>query len=292
MKALVIGMGIGELYKKVLTELNYKVITVDMVRAADYQNVDDAIEAHKRFDFAFICTPNHTHEPLAYKVANYCHAVLIEKPGLESASRWSALVNTFPLTKFMMVKNNQYRDEIEFFRTLKERSDAININWVNFNRVPNPGSWFTNSELSYGGVSRDLMPHLLSLVSALNLSNYQDSIVINRVQKQRWKLADLTDTDYGSINDDGIYNVDDYCLIELTCNKRIVKLTADWRSLEKDDVGISFQMPDRIRDFKLGLCPESAYSKMIQTAMNNIDYSTWWKEQLEQDLWIHRIIQP
>jgi hypothetical protein len=41
----------------------------------------------------------------------------------------------------------------------------------------------------------------------------------------------------------------------------------------------------------LGLCPESAYKKMIQTAVSNLNNNEFWNKQLKQDLWIHEQIE-
>jgi len=291
MKALVIGMGIGAIYKQVLQELNYTVVTVDNVRPADFTSVGLALDVHPRFDVTFICTPNYTHENLAYLISEHSRIVFIEKPGVKSAHDWRIMVDSCPETKFIMVKNNQYRDDIGVFKALNDRSPTVNINWINFNRVPNPGSWFTNKHYSFGGVNRDLMPHLLSWVAALNPKTYQDSNILDYKLVRRWKLEDLLDTAYGTVNPDGLYDVDDYARIKLTVGKTQYNLTADWRSLERDDQSITF-FSDRERRFELGLCPESAYSKMIQTAFENFGNQDWWKDQLEQDLWIHNMIGP
>ena len=54
-----------------------------------------------------------------------------------------------------MVKNNQFRHNIDEMTNMARTSRVVDINWCNKNRVPNPGTWFTTKELAYGGVSRD-----------------------------------------------------------------------------------------------------------------------------------------
>ena len=285
-------MGIGELYKEVLQDLGHEVVTVDTGnRAANFKSIGLALDIHPKFDATFICTPNHTHEQIAYFVAAHSKIVFVEKPGVKTAHDWKILVDSYPETKFIMVKNNQYREELVFFKALNNVSTNVNINWINYNRVPNPGSWFTNSHYSFGGVSRDLMPHLLSWVAVLNPTIYQDSNVLKFVKEQQWQLADLLDTTYGNVNPDGLYDVDDYANIELRVGKVHYNLTADWRSLKQDDQSIAF-IGDRERRFELGLCPVSAYKKMIETAFENISNPEWWRDQLEQDLWIHNMLGP
>jgi predicted dehydrogenase len=291
MRALIIGMGIGELYKEVLQDLGIQIVTVDTTRPADFKSVGFALDVYSMFDATFICTPNDTHEQLAYLVSNHSKIVFVEKPGVRTARDWEVLVESCPNTKFVMVKNNQYRDEMPFFKALNDLSDNININWINYNRVPNPGSWFTNIHYSFGGVIRDLMPHLLSWMPILNPFDYQHCNLLKFEKKQRWQLADLLDTAYGNVNPNGRYDVDDYARIELIINNKSYNLTADWRSLEQDDQSIAF-IGDRERRFELGLCPVSAYKKMIQTAFDNFDNKEWWQDQLEQDIWIHSMLGP
>ena len=249
------------------------------------------MDVHPKFDATFICTPNHTHEQIAYFVAKHSKIVFVEKPGVKTAHDWQILCDSYPKTKFIMVKNNQYREELPFFKAIANVSNTVNINWINYNRVPNPGSWFTNRHYSFGGVSRDLMPHLLSWIAAIYPTTYHDCNFLKFEKEQRWKLEDLLDTTYGTVVPDGMYDVDDYVKIELSVGKVHYNLTANWRSLERDDQSIVF-IGDRERQFELGLCPVSAYKTMIETAFENISNPEWWKDQLDQDLWIHNMLGP
>ena len=83
-----------------------------------------------------------------------------------------------------MVKNNQHRHNVDILKETTQNCDNLVLNWCNKNRVPNPGSWFTTKELAYGGVSRDLMPHLLSWVQVLaddytRIENVYNSSILN-----------------------------------------------------------------------------------------------------------------
>ena len=290
MKALIVGLGIGSLYQKVLSELNWETVTVDRVKPADFNDVKTALDKNSYFDAVFVCTPNYTHESIAYAVAKKSKMVFIEKPGLEDSYRWQVMHKVFPNTRFMMVKNNQYRSEIYNFKQLAIASDEIAINWINYDRVPNPGSWFTNRAESFGGVSKDLMPHLLSYVTCFFPSAFADSRLLRYDKKQNWTLKDLSSTDYGSVNAFGSYNVDDYAQMILMVNNIKFILTADWRSLDKTDISIEFRKQDRdnIR-YNLDLCPEQAYTTMIKTALENYHDSAWWEKNLQQDIWIHEL---
>ena len=291
MKSLVIGMGIGQLYKSVLEAAGHEVTTVDLdpARGADFTDVGTAIVG-RYFDTVHICTPNWTHEPIARQVADVARIVFIEKPGLQRAYNWQCLVEDFPKTRFMMVKNNQYRSNIEELKAQAKESPVVSLKWINKNRVPNAGSWFTDSDRSWGGVSRDLIPHLLSLVAVFE-PNFADLKVVYSSAFQRWIVADLTDTEYGTVNQDGIYDVDDFAAMTFQNANRTYQLTADWRSNTTDDRGIDFWPAadgTTFYRFELGLCPEDAYARMIDTAFRNVYNDSYWDQQLAQDLWIHQ----
>lgn len=290
MKSLVVGMGIGNLYKAVLEEIGNSVVTVDLdPNKADYTSVDMAVSVHGRFDTVHICTPNFTHVKIARQVAPISKIVFVEKPGVATSDAWAQLVKDYPATRFMMVKNNQFRKEIKRFKNLADQSDIVRVTWNNRNRIPGPGSWFTDRSLAFGGVSRDLIPHMLSYYTCL--ADYKDGTLVYKRSKQNWQLDEIDSTDYGVINPNGVYNVDDECTIEYMHGKTKWILSANWRSLGEDNISISFGMPYSAVVEKLGLCPETAYQEMIEQAIENINNDEFWAKQYDQDMWIHQQIE-
>ena len=288
-RSLVIGMGIGNLYKDVLTKLGHRVVTVDrdISKGADFDSVDKALLIHGLFDTAHICTPNFTHFEIAARVASHGKIVFIEKPGVATSSTWTKLVTEFKQTRFIMVKNNMWRDNIAELQELANKSKKINLNWINKDRIPNPGSWFTTKKLAFGGVSRDLMPHLLSWFIVL-APEWAKSDICKQTAFKRWTLGQLTGTDYGSVNINGTYDVDDFCQINFTDKWQ---LTADWRDMTLDKRNIEFVMEDNsVVTVELGLCPEYAYQNMIADAVANVDNHIFWLDQYKQDTWIHERI--
>lgn len=292
-KALIIGLGFGRaVYLPVLTQLGYEVITVDMdaSKQADFLAVEDAIRVHSKFDTVNICTPNFTHIKLARKVAALSKIVFIEKPGVASSDAWRQLCIDYPDTRFMMVKNNQFRQEIKLFKQLADQSERIYIRWNNANRIPQPGSWFTTKSLAFGGVSRDLMPHMLSYYCAL--TDYKDGVKLKGYATQNYELKDIHNTDYGSVNPDGTYDVDDFCHFEFKHGNTTWILTSNWKTnLDHDDSSISFGMKNSAVRHELGLCPESAYKAMVENAIANLNNNEFWQEQIAQDIWIHEQIE-
>lgn len=288
MKALIIGMGIGELYRSVYTNLGWNVTTCDTAKPADYTNVED-IQEH--FDIAHVCTPNFTHEHIARTIADKCKIIFVEKPGLRTSDDWCHLIDTFPDTRIAMVKNNQYRDNVNELVRITGLSDRVELNWNNCNRIPNPGSWFTTKELAFGGVSRDLLPHLLSWVQVLE-PNYKFLDFYGSETHQVWDLETLTSTDYGTINRDGTFDVDDTAYLTLNNNHRIFALRTSWKTDKPDDIALRFYNEgELLHEEPLGLCPESAYKKMVDSAWSHVYNDTYWEEQADMDYWIHQQLQ-
>lgn len=288
--SLVVGMGIGQLYKTVLEKLGHTVITVDsdISKGAKFTDIKSALLSHNWFETTHICTPNFTHKELAEQVAPYSRIVFIEKPGFKTSEEWKSIVQHRPFNRFMMVKNNMWRSNITNLQKLASQAKTVNIQWIRKNCIPHPGSWFTTKELAFGGVSRDLMPHLLSLYVAMN-PDWDKELVNGQSVMAQWELKDIDSTDYGVVNYSGTYDVDDKCHINFG-NKWNLK--ANWRSMDKEDSSIEFVMQDNsIERFELGWCPEEAYSNMISEALANIDNNSYWKNQLAIDTWIHERVE-
>jgi predicted dehydrogenase len=289
-RSIVIGMGIGNLYKDVLTKLGHEVVTVDLdpAKGADFTSVKAAVSKYSWFETAHVCTPNFTHKSVAEEIAPYTKIVFVEKPGFKDSDEWTNTIKMRPFTRFMMVKNNMWRNNIADLCKLASTANSVNIRWIRKNCIPSPGSWFTTRELAYGGVSRDLMPHLLSLYVAMN-PQWNTEVVNGQAALMQWTLENIESTEYGSINPNGTYNVDDMCVINFG-NKW--KLEANWRSMDKEDSSIEFVMQDNSMErFELGWCPEEAYHNMIVDAITNVDNHEFWLKQYSIDTWIHQRIE-
>ena len=289
-RSLVVGMGIGQLYKTILEKLGHEVITVDsdISKGAMLPTVESAMLAHAPFDTVHICTPNFTHEVIARTVAPVSKIIFIEKPGVIDSKCWQCLVEDFPNTRFMMVKNNMWRSNINELIELASKAKTVKIRWIRKNCIPSPGSWFTTKDLAFGGVSRDLMPHLLSLYVAMN-PDWKNEKLSGQTAMQCWELKDIENTDYGTVNPNGTYNVDDMCVVNFSNKWRCA---ANWRSTNEEDSSIAFVMQDNtIERFELGWCPEEAYHNMIVDAIANMDNSNFWLQQYAIDYWIHERIE-
>ncbi len=293
LNSLVVGLGIGNLYKEVLTNLGHEVKTVDtsIEKNADFPNVNSAIWGDNKFDTAHICTPNNLHFSMAVELAKSCNIIFIEKPGVKDSAQWAELQKNHRKNRFIMVKNNQWRDDIDQLTKDYDQSDLIKLKWFNKNRIPNPGSWFTNKQLSFGGVSRDLLPHLLSFFTRFE-KDYLIAKILDKKSEQRHSLETITDTDYGTVNKKGTYDVDDYCSVSFSIKNKTIMIEADWKNDISDDRCIEFYKDNKcFKKYDFGLCPESAYKNMITDCLNNLKNDHWWESQHNQDLWIHQIIE-
>ena len=288
-RSIIIGMGIGALYKDVLTKLGHEIVTVDLTPGkADFTELKLAINKYSWFETAHICTPNFTHKEIAEQIAPYAKIIFIEKPGVSTSAEWTDLIRKRPFTRFMMVKNNMWRNNILDLCKLADNAKSVKIQWIRRNCIPSPGSWFTTRKLAFGGVSRDLMPHLLSLYVAMNPA-WRNEQTNGQAALMQWVLENIESTDYGSVNPNGTYDVDDMCVINFGSKW---KLEANWRSMDKEDSSIEFIMQDNsIERFELGWCPEEAYHNMIVNAIDNADNSKFWLEQYAIDTWIHERIE-
>lgn len=291
MKALIVGLGIGTLYLKVLKELGWEVVTVDSdsTKNADYHDIKHVLD--QEFDLSYIGTPNFTHEELARIVANISRIVLIEKPGVINSNAWIRLIEDFPHTRFSMVKNNQYRKEMENFKKLYSECSHAVVCWNRKNCIPNPGSWFTTKSKAFGGVSRDLLPHMLSYYTALDDFEKGETLFAN--SEQHHSLESITDTEYGVIDRTGTYDVDDFCELLIRNRKYNWLFVCDWKSNQEDDSSITFVIPgqeNRIA-FELGWCPEYAYKNMIEDLVSNLNNDDFWINQNKQDIFIHKQIE-
>lgn len=273
-KILIIGLGIGSVYEEQSKILGYHTITVDTNKEknATYLSIEEAIENEKHFDLSIICTPNYLHGMHAFQVAPYSDVILVEKPGFRNVEEYERL-NKDCGNKILLVKNNLYRKTLSDLNHLFYSSaniKSININWLNNNRTPYPGGWFTNEKLSFGGVSYDLLPHLIHFMYAITGTNEVE--LKSHIKQQYWSFEDAMHTEYGSANHDKpVYNVDDYCKYEFLHNGIPIILQAAWKTDREDDRSIKINFNDGTSlNYEFGLCPNEMYGYMIADIMKQI----------------------
>lgn len=269
MKALLAGLGgIGSnVYLPELNKLGYDVETLDnSMTNATFSNIN---QIDKTYDLAVICTPNFTHEEIARRLAELdTRRIFVEKPGVSTSHKWRQLVTEFPEIQFHLVKNNLYRSDYgQLITELQARPHdliGVDISWLNGNRIPNPGSWFTNKKCAFGGVSRDLMPHLYCFAVKIFGENKLANAQFQQACFQRWNLSSISSTDYGVVHSDGIYDVDDTALAAAVIGNVSLKLSASWKEgYDKQSITLFFR-DGSTYEWNFGLCPAEAYGAMLQ----------------------------
>ena len=272
MRALLAGFGgIGSnVYWPELKKLGYEVTVLDaFTDNAAYRDVEQVDEA---FDLAVICTPNFTHNSIATKLAQTgTKRIFVEKPGVVDAFSWGDLCSTYPGTQFHLVKNNLYRKSYgELFEQMEDREViGIDISWLNNNRIPSPGSWFTNKATAFGGISRDLMPHLYCFAVKIFGENAVRNTNFNQNSYQRWDMTSISSTDYGIVHSDGVYNVDDTAIATANINNISLKLIASWKEGYDKQSIIVFFRDGTTYEWSFGLCPAEAYGEMLKDTSNS-----------------------
>jgi len=267
MKALLAGFGgIGaNVHYSEMKALGYDVDILDIkTPEAKYKSM---FEIEHAYDLAVVSTPNYTHKVIASHLATHgTKRIFVEKPGVADAGQWLHMCESHPNTQFHLVKNNLYRENYgEIFELIKQKTlIGIDINWLNDNRIPNPGSWFTTKKLAFGGISRDLMPHLYCFALKIMGEEKIMNAAFFQGCYQRWGMHNITSTDYGVVTSGGIYDVDDIAQAATTIDDVSIRLTASWKEgYDKQSITLFFK-DGTTYEWDFGLCPAAAYGKMLQ----------------------------
>jgi len=290
MKVIIVGLGIGNLYVRAAQSLGWDITTVD-INAELKPTFTSIPEADAdSYDLGIVCTPNYLHRETLDGLLKICKQVLVEKPGLKSEEEWQHYTENYPGRVFM-VKNNCFRSIFYGMGLNLENIAHIELNWINADRVPKPGSWFTNKELAFGGVSRDLLPHLLHSAIALVHYDVDNLKLLEGHIEQRYTLDDIDTSSYGTKVIDGVYNVDDMCQVGLLYKDTLpISCTCAWKTDKEESVKWVIHFFDGTSlIYESGLCPEEAYITMLKSfEMGQHAYNIQIHEKM--DLFVHNVI--
>ena len=287
MNVLVVGLGIGKLYVEQATKLGWYVDTVDVNPNAGATFT--SVPMDMKYDLGIVCVPNYLHLDIAAQLIAICDKVLVEKPGFATKQEWVEFSQQYP-NRVFLVKNNCFRDIFYGMGLNFDKIESIHFNWLNRNRVPKPGSWFTTKEKAFGGVSRDLLPHLIQAAVAMVRYDIDNLAFVGGVKQQNFELADIVkDSDrpgeyaYGEIVPNGTYDVDDLTQAEFLYGDVSIICTATWKSKRRIyesrlEWVVQFKDGTKMK-YNAGLCPDYAYGTMLEAIM---------QEQAPANLEIHR----
>ena len=280
MNSLVVGLGIGSVYVDELKKLGITPHTVDSdpIKLSDFTSIDEALAVHGSFDTVHICTPNFLHYDHAAYLAPYAKIVFVEPTGVMNSIQWQHLTEAYPKTRFIMVKNNQYRDEFKQFRYQSSTNKKISIIWSNKN-IPNPGHCHTTKDKAVG---RNLLPQLLSYMSGF-FDDYNTAKITKQSVSPIWS-SDL-------VSDSGSYYIDDSVYIEFQLDNKQIVVEANWGDDIKDEKCIKFSSEYSAIKYDLEACPNYAYGRMIKKCLENLNNDKFWNDQYLQDIWIHETIE-
>jgi predicted dehydrogenase len=274
---LIVGLGIGSVYVDELSKDHLvETIDVDPKKNPSYNSIDDFLKRSLLlYDAIIICTPTFLHKEQVLHLKNKSSVFFVEKPGFKNWSEWNEVRNELELEgkRLILVKNNLFRPQNRVLFDLCQNInlEAVNLKWITKNRIPWPGSWFTDIEKAYGGVTYDLLPHMLSFLLAMTFPGQVK--LCQKTKKQYWKLDTITRTDYGKINKKGIYNVDDWCNYKFVDERSIVfNIKIDWASEYIESQEIQFVFKDGSKfTYEFGLCPNYVYGVMVLKTLQNIE---------------------
>lgn len=285
-KIAIVGLGIGSVYKEQAEQRGYLVDTVDSnpaMKATFRSSLELARKSDTFYDLIIICTPNDLHALHFEHLRDCSDNFIIEKPGFKDSVTLKEILENNPQKFITIAKNNIYRewpDEKLFLTGL----NSLDIFWINKNRVPKPGSWFTKKGCAWGGVSRDLLPHLLHMYWAL-FKNLNSPVFSEA--NQVYSLQDLDSSEYGEIDPNGTYDVDDHVCVKFTEAGTPINLISSWKDVTGQESRIRIKFNDgseTCSEIELGLCQNECYGKMMDDIMsansdrkkllNDIDYWT------------------
>lgn len=155
-------------------------------------------------DLVIITTPNITHLEVATFFLQRNISVFIEKPVCIGMEQYKVLeqVASTSRAKMLISQAAKLRGDVELVRKFIDDGClgniyAMELSWLRFGGIPNPGSWFTDVTLAGGGVGYDLGWHVLdvgmSYISypdiddACAMKFYNHNVACSVHQKTAWR---------------------------------------------------------------------------------------------------------
>ncbi|XVH33519.1 Gfo/Idh/MocA family protein (plasmid) [Haloferacaceae archaeon DSL9] len=207
--------------------------------ASTYESVEEMCEAED-LDAVAVSTPNMFHEGAVVAALERGYDVLCEKPlanDLESAERIVAAARESD--GFCMVNfHNRISTAAEVFKGYQAEGRFgdvrhVRANYIRSRGIPGVGSWFTNKELSGGGVVVDIGVHAIDF--ALHLMDYpavEDVFAVTRTQFGN--REDYVDPgDWYDAAEEAVFDVEDSATAMIRCaDNRTISLEVAWAANE------------------------------------------------------------
>ncbi|EPR10817.1 Gfo/Idh/MocA family protein [Ruminiclostridium papyrosolvens] len=206
-----------------------------------YDNYEDFLESE--IDAVVISTPNYTHGDFSIKALQKGKHVLCEKPITIHSKDAADIIRVAHENKrvFMPGFVNRFREDIKKMDEIISKGEIgeikkIKAGWIRKSGVPRPGTWFTNKELSGGGVLIDLGPHILDLCLMLLKENRVKDIMFKasrNYNSDKDKGASWFDT--GEFQN-SVIDVEDTIISNIIFeNDTVIELNLCWMAPVKGD---------------------------------------------------------
>ncbi|WP_423745669.1 Gfo/Idh/MocA family oxidoreductase (plasmid) [Haladaptatus sp. SPP-AMP-3] len=207
--------------------------------AATYEGFEAMYEA-ENLDAVAVSTPNTYHEAAVVAALEHGYDVFCEKPladTLESAERMAEAARA--ADGFCMVNfHNRVSTAAELFMGYQEDGyfgeiRHVRANYVRSRGIPGVGSWFTNEELSGGGVVVDIGVHAIDL--ALYLMGFPPVEDVFAVTRTGFGDRDdyVDPDDWYDATEEAVFDVEDSATALIRCaDDRTLSLEVAWAANE------------------------------------------------------------
>ncbi|WP_240421297.1 Gfo/Idh/MocA family protein [Paenibacillus periandrae] len=195
----------------------------------------------EQLDLVSVCTPNLFHADISIYALNRGVHVHCEKPLAISAVDSQKILDAKRKSgKMLMIGlNNRMTNEAVFIKQYIDEGNLGDIyqakaGWRRRSGIPGRGTWFTNKQLSGGGVMVDLGVHYLDLVLYL-MGNPEPSYITGSTRRT-YDHTNLRNRNGYAGNPNGIFDVEDSAVGYLQLkNGGAVSFEFSWASnIEKD----------------------------------------------------------
>jgi predicted dehydrogenase len=193
-------------------------------------------------DAVAVSTPNTFHEEAVVTALNHGYDVFCEKPladTLESAERMAEAARQ--ADGFCMVNfHNRVSTAAELFMGYQEEGHFgeirhVRANYIRSRGIPGVGSWFTNEELSGGGVVVDIGVHAIDL--ALYLMGFPPVEDVFAVTRTGFGNRDdyVDPDDWYDATEEAVFDVEDSATALIRCaDDRTISLEVAWATNEAE----------------------------------------------------------
>ncbi len=213
-----------------------------------YSSVNDCLDEIKP-ELISVCVPNFLHYPIVKEALSRGIHVHCEKPMAKNISEANEIAQLAAASSGILFTgmNKRYATFAKEMKSKIQDSSfgdiySIDMTWIRKRGIPGKGGWFTNKELSGGGVLIDLGVHLIDL--ALYLTDFPEVTGIFGQADSYFMDEDVELTTWAPAQNTAPLSIDveDTCVMMFTLKGRIsVTIRLGWaaNSIDTEQVSIA-----------------------------------------------------